>query len=47
MARHRMLTDMLQSLPLPTNKEMDELYKELYLLKKRVRELEKSSGEKG
>jgi len=28
-------------LPVPTNKEMDELYKEFHLLKKRVNELEK------
>ncbi|MCK8601557.1 poly(R)-hydroxyalkanoic acid synthase subunit PhaE [Desulfoferrobacter suflitae] len=47
MARHRLLIDMLQPLPLPTNREMDELYKELYLLKKRVRELEQNTGEKG
>jgi polyhydroxyalkanoate synthesis regulator phasin len=28
-------------LPVPTQKEMDELYKEIYLLKKRIKELEK------
>ena len=28
-------------LPVPTHKEMDELYKEIYLLKKRIKELEK------
>ena len=28
-------------LPVPTQKEMDELYKEIYVLKKRIRELEK------
>ena len=33
--------DMLQNLPIPTNKEMDELYKDLYILKKRVKELER------
>jgi polyhydroxyalkanoate synthesis regulator phasin len=39
MAQHKMLADMLQSLPIPTNKEMDELYKEIYLLKKKVKQL--------
>jgi hypothetical protein len=28
-------------LPVPTHKEMDELYKEIYLLKKRIKALEK------
>jgi len=36
----------MQSLPIPTNKDMDELSKELYLLKKKVRELEKKLEEK-
>jgi len=40
-ARQRMLQDMMQTLPVPTNKEMDELSKELYLLKKKVKELAK------
>jgi len=40
-ARQQFLMDVLQDLPIPTNKDMDELYKDLYLLKKRVRELEK------
>jgi polyhydroxyalkanoate synthase subunit PhaE len=39
MAQHNMLADMLQTLPIPTNKEMDELYKEIYLLKKQVKQL--------
>jgi polyhydroxyalkanoate synthase subunit PhaE len=43
-ARNGIIQDMLQSFPIPTNKEMNELYKELYLLKKKVRELEKASG---
>ncbi|MCW7753724.1 hypothetical protein OOT00_06970 [Desulfobotulus sp. H1] len=42
-ARDAMMEDSLQSIPVPTRSEMDELYKELYTLKKRVRELEKSS----
>jgi class III poly(R)-hydroxyalkanoic acid synthase PhaE subunit len=41
MARQRMLQDLLQTLPVPTNKEMDELSRELYLLKKKVKELAK------
>ncbi len=40
-ARHKLTEDMLQGLPIPTQKEMDELYKEIYLLKKRVKMLEK------
>ncbi len=32
------LTDFLQFLPIPTNKEMDDLYKEIYTIKKTVRE---------
>ncbi len=39
MAQHKMLVDMLQALPIPTNKDMDDLYKEIYLLKKKVKEL--------
>jgi polyhydroxyalkanoate synthase subunit PhaE len=43
-ARNSIIQDMLQSFPIPTNKEMNELYKEVYLLKKKVRELEKANG---
>ncbi|MDD2673225.1 MAG: poly(R)-hydroxyalkanoic acid synthase subunit PhaE, partial [Syntrophales bacterium] len=39
--RQQFMIDIIQDLPIPTNKEMDELYREVYLLKKRVRELEK------
>lgn len=35
--------DVFKTLPMPTRSEMDELYKELYALKRRVRELEKAS----
>ena len=42
-ARNRVLQDMLQSLPVPTRKEMEDLCKELYLLKKKVRHLEKAN----
>ncbi len=40
-ARRQMLEDTIQTLPVPTQKEMDELYKEMYLLKKKLKELEK------
>ncbi len=40
-AKNETLQDILQFLPVPTNKEMDELYKEFHLLKKRVKELER------
>ena len=32
------LTELLEFLPIPTNKEMDELYRDLYTLKKQVKE---------
>lgn len=41
-ARNQVFTDALQSLPIPTNKDLDELYSELYQVKKRLRELERS-----
>ena len=40
-ARDNVLMDLLQFLPIPTNKEMDELYKEFYVLKKTVKEMAK------
>ncbi len=40
-ARAEFFMDLLQNLPIPTNKEMDELYKDLHILKKRVKELER------
>ncbi len=43
-ARNDIIQDMLQTYPIPTNKEMDDLYKEVYLLKKKVRKLEKANG---
>jgi len=39
-SRNEVLQDALQTLPVPTCKEMDELYKELYILKKRIKILE-------
>jgi poly[(R)-3-hydroxyalkanoate] polymerase subunit PhaE len=41
-ARNRILEDAMQSLPIPTNKDLDELYEELYQLKKRIKDLEKA-----
>lgn len=41
LAKNEALRDILQFLPIPTTKEMDELYMEFYQLKKRVKELEK------
>ncbi len=38
-AQTRMIEDSLQSLPIPTNRDMDELCKEIYLLKKKVKDL--------
>ena len=38
-AKEDFLCDMLQNLPIPTNREMDALYKELHVLKKKFREL--------
>jgi polyhydroxyalkanoate synthase subunit PhaE len=40
-ARNELILDAFENLPIPTNREMDELYKELYHLKKRVAALEK------
>lgn len=45
-AQHEVLVDAMNSLPIPTNKDMDALYKEFYLLKKKVKELEKKLEEK-
>jgi len=45
-AKNEVLQDILQSLPVPTNKDMDNIYKDLYLLKKRVKILEKELARK-
>ncbi len=45
-ARRQVLQDYLQFLPIPTQNDMDELYKEIYLLKKRIRTLEKKDTPK-
>lgn len=43
MARQELVQDILQMFPVPTNKDMDDVYKELYELKKRIKQLEKGS----
>ncbi|MFA7683958.1 MAG: poly(R)-hydroxyalkanoic acid synthase subunit PhaE [Syntrophales bacterium] len=40
-ARAEFFMDLLQHLPIPTNRDMDEVYKDLHILKKRVKELER------
>ncbi|NPU86475.1 MAG: hypothetical protein HPY65_18515 [Syntrophaceae bacterium] len=40
-SKNSVLQDVLQFLPVPTNKEMDELIKDLHIFKRRVRELER------
>ncbi|MCP4111592.1 MAG: hypothetical protein GY749_39740 [Desulfobacteraceae bacterium] len=44
-AKDEFMYDILQKFPIPTNKDMDELYKDLYLLKKQVKELTKQVKE--
>lgn len=46
-SKQQLLIDLLQDLPVPTHKDMDELYREIYLLKKRVKELEKGGRKNG
>lgn len=45
MARQEILEDTLKMLPVSTQKEMDELYKEIYAVKRRVRVVEKKIKE--
>ena len=40
-AKEDFLCDLLQNLPIPTHREMDALYKEFHLMKKKIRELSK------
>lgn len=40
-ARTEFFQDILQVLPVPTNKDMDDIYRDLYELKKKVKQLEK------
>jgi len=43
-ARDDVLENMLSSLPIPKQKDLDDLYHELYILKKRIKMLEKKSA---
>jgi polyhydroxyalkanoate synthesis regulator phasin len=43
-AKNEAMRDFLQLLPVVTQKDMDEMYKEFHLLKKRVKALEKKAG---
>ncbi len=40
-AKNSVMQDVIQFLPVPTNKEMDDLIKDLHVFKRRVRELER------
>ena len=40
-AKNAVMEDILNILPISTQKDMDDLYKEIYLLKKRIKTLEK------
>ena len=42
-AKNDLMEDMLNMFPIPKQKEMDELYREIYLLKKRIKGLEKKT----
>lgn len=46
-ARAEFFMDLLQNLPIPTNRDMDELYRDLHTLKKRVKELERKVKRNG
>ncbi len=41
MTSEKVMEDILEMFPVPTQKDMDELYREIYLLKKKVKALEK------
>ncbi|ETR74655.1 MAG: PhaE [Candidatus Magnetoglobus multicellularis str. Araruama] len=41
-AKEDVMIDLLQQIPVPTNKEMDELYKEIYELKQTIKSLKKT-----
>lgn len=45
-AREAVITDALKTLPIPSNTDMDALYREIYYLKKRIRTLERAVAEK-
>jgi hypothetical protein len=41
-ARHEFFQDILHTLPVPTDRDMDDLYKEMYELKKKLKKIEKN-----
>jgi hypothetical protein len=41
-AREAVITDALKTLPIPSNTDMDALYREIYQLKKRIKSIEKT-----
>jgi len=41
MAKNAVLEDFLSAFPIPKQTDMDDLYHELYVLKKRIKALEK------
>jgi len=43
-ARNAIAQDFLKTMAVPTQDELDELYKELYQLKKRIKNLEKEKS---
>ena len=43
MVKNDLMQDMLSTMPVSTQKDMDDLYQEIYLLKKRIKALEKKS----
>jgi class III poly(R)-hydroxyalkanoic acid synthase PhaE subunit len=44
MTSEKVIEDFLEMFPVPTQKDMDELYREIYLLKKKVKALEKEKA---
>ena len=42
-ARDAVIQDWLKAMAMPTQTDLDDLYKEMHLLKKRIRKLEKES----
>ncbi len=45
LAKRELLANALRALPVPTHRDMDELYREIYLLKKQVKELSRALAE--
>ena len=41
--KKELMEDLLGTMPVSTHKDVDDLYKEIYLLKKRIKALEKES----